>query len=64
MEPYYFAEDGNFGSAEGLAIFDTTNWTEDDWMEIEQAGDHARVQVAREIAEHHITLDGGVTWAK
>jgi hypothetical protein len=54
MEPHYFAEDGNFGSAEGIAILDTTYWTEDDWMEIEGASDYERVGVARSIAQKYI----------
>lgn len=54
MNPHYFAEDGNFGSAERLVILDTTYWNEDDWLEIEEASDYDRTQVAREIAQRYI----------
>lgn len=42
----YFALDGNYGEAQGLVVIDTTKWSEDDWTQIEEAGDSERAQVA------------------
>ena len=60
MEPHYFAEDGNFGNADGIAILDTSQWTEDDWMEIESSEDYARADTARQIAQRY--LQEGTPW--
>lgn len=46
---YYFAQDGNYGSATELIIVDTTNWTEDDWLLIEDATDSERADMAERI---------------
>jgi len=59
MDAHYFAGDGNFGSSEGLAVLDTSQWTEDDWMEIENVSDDMRADLARQIAQNYV---GGVTW--
>ena len=32
---HYFAADGNYGSADGLVIVDTSDWDDDDWAIIE-----------------------------
>ena len=50
----YFASDGSFGSTDQLIIvMDTTNWTEQDWQDIEEASDSERASVAHEIAQRH-----------
>lgn len=46
---YYFATDGNYGDANGLVLVDTTNWTEDDWLLIEDAHDSERADMAERI---------------
>jgi len=48
---YYFAQDGNWGSAEEILLVDTTNWTEEDWELIEDATDSERGQIAQRLSE-------------
>jgi hypothetical protein len=45
----YFALDGNYGEAQGMVVIDTTKWSEDDWTQIENAGDSERAQVALDL---------------
>jgi len=54
MSMNYFAQDGNYGDADSLLIFDTTLWSEDEWMEIEEAGDFNRTEIAQDIAQRHL----------
>lgn len=49
----YFAEDGNYGSASGLTIMETTHWDELDWEIIDGASDYARPEVARVLTESY-----------
>ena len=49
----YFAQDGNYGSAELLAIVNTQNWTEKDFQEIEEGHDWDSPEKAIEVAERH-----------
>jgi len=49
----YFAEDGNYGSADGLTIMETTHWNELDWEIIEGASEWARPEVARVLTESY-----------
>jgi len=51
MDKSYFAEDGNFGSAYGLVIVDTSGWSEEDWLLIEEVPDHQRAELARQLSE-------------
>lgn len=37
MSKTYFGDDGNYGLAKDLLIFDTTEWTPEMWREIEDA---------------------------
>lgn len=46
----YFGKDGNYGDAENIVIVDTSDWTEDDWQMIDEAGDTDRASVALGIA--------------
>jgi hypothetical protein len=50
MTNTYFAADGNCGSAEGLVIIDTSDWTESEWDVILSAPDEDRARIAREIS--------------
>ena len=50
---HYFAEDGNYGDADGLTIMETTHWDETDWVIIESASDWARPEVARILTESY-----------
>jgi hypothetical protein len=46
MSSHYFASDGNYGAADRVAIVKTEHWTEDDWLELEDAYDLDRIDVA------------------
>jgi hypothetical protein len=50
MTNTYFATDGNCGSAEGLVIIDTSDWTESEWDIILSAPDDERARIAQEIS--------------
>lgn len=52
---HYFAEDGNYGSADGLTIMETTHWDDIDWQIIEGTADYFRPMVARLITESYET---------
>ena len=45
----YFAKDGSYGNADKLFVADTTQWTEEDWDDIEMAHDSDRTEVAEEL---------------
>lgn len=49
----YFSPDGNYGSADGYVVMETTRWTEIDWDIIEEASDEHRPIVARLITESY-----------
>ncbi len=57
MTKIYFAADGSYGSADSLAVFDTSGWTDDDWFDIEDASDSERLAVAKEIMTRRATID-------
>jgi hypothetical protein len=46
----YFAHDGSYGPAAGMAVFDTRAWGPDDWQRIEEATDMERLAVAIDVA--------------
>jgi hypothetical protein len=48
---HYFAEDGSYGVAGSLAIFDCSDWNEEDWQKIEECQDKNRLQIAVAIAD-------------
>ena len=50
---HYFASDGNYGSADGMTVMETTFWTADDWDIIDQASDEHRPVVARLLTESY-----------
>jgi len=50
---HYFAEDGNYGSADGMTIMETTHWDEVDWDIIEETRDEFRPLVARILTESY-----------
>jgi hypothetical protein len=49
----YFAQDGNYGNAELLAIVNTENWKEEDFQEIEEGHDWEAPENAIAIAERY-----------
>lgn len=50
---HYFAPDGNYGSASGMLVLETTFWREVDWEILESASDDQRANVARLITESY-----------
>ena len=47
---FYFAEDGSYGEwTENSYLANTSKWTNEDWQEIEDAGDSFRAEKAFEI---------------
>ena len=49
----YFAQDGNYGSAELLAIVNTEKWSEADFQEIEEGHDWDAPETALAIADRY-----------
>lgn len=49
----YFAVDGNYGSADGMTLMETTHWTDMDWEIIESTSDEHRPEVARALTESY-----------
>lgn len=47
----YFAVDGNYGTADGLVVVDTTEWSESDWQAIDEVGDADRANLALALAK-------------
>lgn len=47
----YFATDGNYGSADGIVIVDTSDWSEEDWTAIDEVGDADRANLAYALAK-------------
>jgi len=45
----FFSLDGSYGDANNLFVTDTTQWTLEDWEEIEMARDSDRMEVAEEL---------------
>jgi hypothetical protein len=54
---HYFADDGNYGDANGLVVIDTALFTDEDWSLIEEATDWDRPKVARDIALQKVAED-------
>ena len=49
----YFATDGNYGSADGILVLETTGWGELDWQMVEEVSDEHRPAVARLLVESY-----------
>jgi len=39
----FFAEDGSWGNAQGIQIFDTSKWSEQDFEQLDNCSDDERV---------------------
>lgn len=50
---HYFAEDGNYGDANGLVVLETTKWNELDWEAIEESSDESLPATAEIIARRY-----------
>jgi hypothetical protein len=46
---HYFTEDGTYGDASSLSVFNTANWTASDWKAIEESCDSDRLSIAHRI---------------
>lgn len=53
MTMHYFAMDGNYGDSAGMILVDTTDWTEEQWTEIDEASDYDRVTIAMEFGANN-----------
>lgn len=47
----YFAADGSYGDARGMYVVDTSDWTESEWVMIDDAHDDERAAVASSLAK-------------
>jgi hypothetical protein len=50
MTVHYFAADGNFGNATNLVIVDTTDWTDEEWADVEYAIEDQRSTIALSLS--------------
>jgi hypothetical protein len=50
---HYFSPDGNYGSAYGLAVMETSHWNQDDWSIVDAVSDDERPAVARLLTESY-----------
>jgi hypothetical protein len=50
---HYFALDGNYGNADGIVLVETDDFSVEEWLEIEEASDNERANMAVEIATRH-----------
>ncbi len=50
---HYFALDGNYGSASGMLVLETTYWRDINWEILDSASDDQRANVARLITESY-----------
>lgn len=48
MSNTYFATDGSYGDANGLVIVDTSAWTQQQWLMVEETSDSFRAIRAME----------------
>ncbi len=47
---YYFAANGSYGDSRGLVLIDVANFTDEDWLDIENCPDSTRLPLAATIA--------------
>lgn len=57
----YFATDGSYGTAHNLEVIDTSEWTDEDWAEIENATNDTRADTASAIAYRYLNPPLSVT---
>lgn len=51
MSEHFFSTDGSYGDATDILVVDTSNWTDEDWRDIDDASDMTRLDIAIEIAK-------------
>ena len=57
---FYFAEDGNYGSATNIVITDASLWTDEMFNLVDEAGHSYRFELAKHFQgePHSMALDG------
>ena len=53
MSTHYFTEDGSYGHSDEPLYIDTTDWTKQDWEEVEDAWDSDKYWVAKKISQRY-----------
>lgn len=53
MSEHFFSTDGSYGDATDILVVDTSNWTDEDWRDIDDASDMTRLDIAVAIAKRH-----------
>ena len=51
MSKVFVTSDGTWGDANDLFIFDTTNWTDEQYEEFSETSDSDRLRLAKEYSE-------------
>ncbi len=51
----FFAEDGSWGNAQGIQIFDTSKWSEQDFEQLDNCSDDERISIAEQINNKYNT---------
>jgi predicted RNA-binding Zn-ribbon protein involved in translation (DUF1610 family) len=51
MSRIFVTSDGTWGDAEDLRIFDTTNWTDEQFEEFDNANDNSKLELAEEFSQ-------------
>jgi hypothetical protein len=46
----FFSPDGSYGPANGLIVCETSDWTKEEWEEIEEVSDNERAELALKLA--------------
>ena len=59
-EVHYFTEDGSYGIANNLVKIVTTDWTNKEGEEVEEASDSRRLLVALSIETRHKNKKDGI----
>ena len=50
MTIHYFAADGHYGNARQLVVVDTSDWTEDEWEDVDNAPEGERGSIALQLS--------------
>jgi hypothetical protein len=50
---HYFTLDGEYGSAQGLILIDTSNWTKAQWDALEDSHPADRLTIAKKFAKQN-----------
>lgn len=56
----YFTTDGWYGDAEDLVIYDTTAWSEGQWIDVQRSAQDRRFGVAKQINQINELTQGAI----